>query len=286
MIIIFLSSLLLLSSYNTLAQNVVFSDLELKNFLLYGNSVDSDSNNLADLNINSNNDNEIQYSELEAFDAFIIGGFSNGYAIKSIQDLSGFNHIKKLSILHNDSLIQIIDLNLDSLDALLIGSCFNLKHIDLSDLSALTYLRIEDIYGIDYLNIKNGSFASRTFSLFYSDNIQYACVDSIAVEYNQVQQHMAIGKTPNINCITTTTPISTNLSFIDTYPNPCSSNLYLTNTQTSTIKMLIYSVDGKMYIPKFSEKNQTLNISELPTGIYTLQVFSDTGILSKRFIKQ
>lgn len=279
------SIFLFLPNYITYAQNIVFSDTELKNFLLYANSVDSDSNNLADLNINTNNDNEIQRSELEAFDAFIIGGFSNGYAIKSIQDLSGFNHIKQLTILHNDSLTQITNLNLDSLDALLIGSCSNLKHIDLSDLSALTYLRIEDIYGIDYLNIKNGSFANRTFSLFYSDNIQYACVDSIAAEYNRVQQHMALGKTPSLNCLSNIL-FTESLPSVELFPNPTSNDLQLINAPTSIKKVLIYGTDGKMYIPTFSIEHQTINTSQLPTGIYTIQIFSEKYIFSKKFIKQ
>lgn len=64
----------------------------------------------------------------------------------------------------------------------------------------------EDVFDIDYLNLKNGSFASNTFSLFYSENIQYACVDSIAAEYNEVQQHIAIGETLSINCVNSIPP--------------------------------------------------------------------------------
>lgn len=266
------------------SQNVFFTDLELKNFLIYENSVDTNNDGLADWNINTNNDNEIQLTELLATNSLYIRGSSNNYFIKSIQDLSGFNHLKKLSLLSIDSLTELSDLNLDSLSFLWIGSCFNLKHIDISDLPAITYLRIEDIFDIDYLNLKNGCFASNTFSLFYSENIQYACVDSIAAEYNEVQQHMAIGETPSINCVNSIQLPPSNLQ-LNISPNPAHNTLQI-KTNLLIDQVLIHSLDGKTYPCSFSSYNQSIDISFLPIGIYSLQVLSSQGLHLQTFIKQ
>ena len=44
---------------------------------------------------------------------------------------------------------------------------------------------------IEYLNLKNGNHPDGIFSLFYTENIKEACVDTFAAEYNEVAWHMA-----------------------------------------------------------------------------------------------
>lgn len=238
----FLSLFFLSQCYFGAAQILNFTDLELKSYLVNENSIDTNQNGSADISVDLNMDGEIQLSELQSFDSLEIGYFSNSYTIKSLQDLSGF-HFKYLKVLYNDSLTNFSNLQLDSLTYLWIGECYHLKHIDISDLAAIQNLRIEGINRIDYLNLQNGSVPSGTFSLFYSEDIQYACVDSIAKEYNQVAFHMAAGQLPTINCWTNLTTIDATPS-VTLFPNP--SNQFITIESAASINHInIMSSDGK-----------------------------------------
>ena len=81
-------------------------------------------------------------------------------------------------------------------------------------------------------------------------------------------------------------PSSPKLSTIKIYPNPTTGEL---NIQSSTFKVQsvdIYDIIGKKQKSrKAEEQNVTLNIYDLPSGIYFIRVQTDKGIVTEKIIK-
>ncbi|MEQ8705765.1 MAG: T9SS type A sorting domain-containing protein [Phaeodactylibacter sp.] len=68
------------------------------------------------------------------------------------------------------------------------------------------------------------------------------------------------------------------------FPNPATDAI--TIQSASVIRSYeVYSVTGEVVAAKKSIENPTINISDLPKGIYLLRAFSDEGTVMKKFIK-
>jgi len=75
-------------------------------------------------------------------------------------------------------------------------------------------------------------------------------------------------------------------SEIKIYPNPTSDFINITLSEGSQIKQAaIYDINGKMVFESTNHLNQ-INISALESGIYLLQIETETGQISKRIIKE
>ena len=73
-------------------------------------------------------------------------------------------------------------------------------------------------------------------------------------------------------------------SEINIYPNPATDILYFDNLKSNT-KILIYDNLGRLV----SEKvliNNSINVSNLPNGFYTILIKNDNFVESSKFIKQ
>ncbi len=283
---IFLPAVLFLIASNTFAQNVPFSDINLKNYLLQKNCIDTDGDGMYDATADLNNDNEIQISEAESILELKIDDLYREYYIKSIQDIAYFKNLKILKIFANDSLEYIANLDLDSLTLFwLDGSGYSLTSLDISDLQQITNLRIEGPMNLSYLNIQNGSYASSYFSLFYTEQIQSACVDSIAAEYDEVVWHMVAGVLPQTAC----TPVNNRNVFLSNEfqiaPNPTTGNLNIEAKNLQISQISVFDAYGKLYL-EFENSSSPINISHLPTGIYFIKITSDKGFFSQKIIKQ
>ncbi len=228
---------------NGYCQDILFSDASLKSFLINESCVDIDNDNNPDMDADINNDGEIQLSEAENVTNLIFHIFDNNYSVESIQDLSNFSNLEKLTIIYFNDLENIFPLALDNLRDLSIGSCLNLKHIDLSDMHQLVNLKIEDIDSLDYLNLQNNNFPSGIFSLFYTENIQYACVDDINKEYDEVSYHMAQDVLPSINCKLGITEIDLE-NQIKIFPNPSSNFFSIQGIEKENSKIIIIDING------------------------------------------
>lgn len=276
----------LLTSSTIYAQNIDFTDERLKTFLINENCVDLDNDDSPDRNADLNGDNEIQESEALAINALKIGDFPDSYYITSLEDLTHFSELSTLIIIHNDSLTEVSSLNMENLSFLWISSCRSLKHIDISDLTNIEDLRIEDIDSLDYLNIQNGNHPDGIFSLFYTEDIAYACVDSIADEYEEVSFHMRQGLLPSINC----TPLNNhepNLANegITLYPNPTSGVINIDSHQEKLLSFTIFDTRGIQIPERYTDMNE-IDISTLPSGVYIFHFETEDGlIVSKRVLK-
>jgi hypothetical protein len=67
------------------------------------------------------------------------------------------------------------------------------------------------------------------------------------------------------------------------YPNPSSSNIFITGVNISNIEVL--DLMGKVVLTQNSPSNE-LNIESLPAGMYIINALSDKGLVVQKIIKQ
>jgi hypothetical protein len=265
------------------SQTITFVDSELKQYLLNENCIDTNNDGYPDTNADMNNDNEIQVSEALTVLNLQIGQLNNPYNITSIEDLNNFSNLQVLKVYYNDYLIEIQNLYLNQLHTLMIDSQINLEHIDISTLTQLNDLRIEGCLNLNYMNIQNGSVANY-FSLFYTENIQYACVDDIPEEYDEVLYHMASGNFPSTNCA-----LSINENFKDEqiilFPNPTNGQLSF-KSKNEIIEFEVFNSLGQIVLKENISSN-IIDISELKDGIYFLKLkINEFEFIDKTIIKE
>lgn len=243
-------------------QNLVFSNANLKSYLLTENSVDLDGDEIGDTIIDTNKDNEIQLSEALAVYNLVIS--TSNWTITSIQDISQFNSLKRLTI--NGGLLEISNLGLDSLEFIRVNDINDMTNVDLSDMPNLKSIILESLYRLKNLNLQNGTYASDYFSLFYTD-IEYACVDSMAAEYNYVAQFMKNDGIPKINCSLGINSTITEQTFI--YPNPIIDEIFI-KTNLNDFEVNIYDFNGKIV---FSQSNvYRISMYNFNAGMYFLSI--------------
>jgi hypothetical protein len=70
------------------------------------------------------------------------------------------------------------------------------------------------------------------------------------------------------------------------YPNPTSDIINLqTNKTGAMLEVRIFSHSGQMYLHK-SGSYSTINVSDLPAGIYILEAKTESGVVRKKFVKR
>lgn len=280
------TSLVLLSFVPSLGQTVNFNDSELKRYLINEFCVDTTQNGTSfsnDISVDLNGDAEIQLTEAHKVKALELNDFPDAYSIKSLLDLNEFPNLKYLKIIDNDSLERISNLTLDSLKTLWISDGVSLKHIDISNLPGITTtLRIEGITTLDTLNIQNGTAANQ-FSLFYSQNIKYACIDSISAEVNEFSNAGAMqpGASPSFNCRVLTINETNSFSHrILIYPNPANDYVVI-NTAFRNVNSIVFSITGEEVL-NTSEK--TIDLQSLSSGVYFVKCKTPDIVFTKKLI--
>lgn len=277
----------LIFSSTGISQNITFNDIGLKNYLIQELCVDTANTFWGNghVDVDLNNDNEIQIEEAEQVTQLMVEDFGDHYNILSVQDISHFKNLRWLKLVHVDSVYEISHLGLDSLKHLWIGANYNLKIIDISDLQALTEaLRIEDIDTLDYLNIQNGSIPE-LFSLFYSEHIHYACVDSIAAEYNEVAWRMIENLPEFENCSSSTTQVeAVENEVFNLYPNPTNGILKI-KSHSEFRRLNVFNIDGRM-VGSIKKSVNEIDLTNLKTGLYFVEILIKdkryTQIISKK----
>lgn len=72
-------------------------------------------------------------------------------------------------------------------------------------------------------------------------------------------------------------------SIFTIYPNPSSSNIFITGVNISNIQVL--DLMGKVVLTQNTPSNE-LNIESLPAGMYIINALSDKGLVVQKIIKQ
>lgn len=77
-----------------------------------------------------------------------------------------------------------------------------------------------------------------------------------------------------------------NLSGLDVYPNPFSSELHVVNSLNQTLSYKLIGVNGIIELTgKFSGGNQSFNLEHLQSGTYILQIVSDASEANYQILK-
>lgn len=139
-------------------------------------------------------------------------------------------------------------------------------------------------------------FGDDNFSQFrntskYLDTIRITPVTPVAsYKITQVGNECGVGKTGNpaslqIELITATEPVSQgeNIQF---GPNPTNNELNIRFENSAFRELEIFNVKGnKMYSGSFAEQSTTVDLSQLPAGIYVLHVRKKQLVRTYRIIK-
>ena len=130
-------------------------------------------------------------------------------------------------------------------------------------------------------------------TLPYSDAAQTTTISNIDIEGNiEIEIRRAGQEEDRViiddltwTCYTTLSTPEENLKNLTIYPNPTNGNtLYFNLTKDVTIRM--YNVLGKLIkYNKISSKNNNIDISNLPKGIYLLKINSENQFITRKIIK-
>ena len=76
-----------------------------------------------------------------------------------------------------------------------------------------------------------------------------------------------------------------NTSFINIFPNPVSDNLTIETTEKATIEII--NIEGQILKTiNTTERQTTINATDLSSGIYIIKVETEKGVAVKKFIKE
>ena len=75
------------------------------------------------------------------------------------------------------------------------------------------------------------------------------------------------------------------LSTLSIYPNPVIDNLFITTDATNIEQITIYSVSGQLVMTA-ATNDKTVDVSALTEGVYVLQIQTENGISTQRFVKK
>lgn len=95
---------------------------------------------------------------------------------------------------------------------------------------------------------------------------------NIAISQNDVQFYV-------YNCVPCNVGVSESLPFgVQWYPNPASSELYISFAESQTLDVCLYDLQGrKVSSDSFEAQNAVMDVSNLPCGNYIIEFTNSTG---------
>ena len=161
--------------------------------------------------------------------------------------------------------------------------------VDVSNNTLLEQFQLYHMEDLETVNLKNGNNEIINF-LRIQDNINLACV--------QVDDPAAVmaGNPPYNNWIIENDPLITDDCQLGVeealenkfvvYPNPARTQVYLENHKGLVVhKLQVYDALGRMVLEKKIDLD-TLDVSALQSGLFTLRIETDIGVFSNRLLKQ
>ncbi|WDF46604.1 T9SS type A sorting domain-containing protein [Chryseobacterium sp. KACC 21268] len=177
---------------------------------------------------------------------------------------------------------KLTSLEVSKNTALFFLGCYQnlITNLDLSKNTALTEVLCSN-NNLTKLNLKNGNNVNIS-SVGFRQNPNLNCiqVDDAAYSTSNWTERDS-WSTYNTNCgYLSTTDIKN--SILKIYPNPASNTLNI-ETKDHFQKAEIYNINGQLMR---TSRLQEINISNLPKGNYILNVETDNGSNSEKFIKE
>ncbi|MBV1924267.1 MAG: T9SS type A sorting domain-containing protein [Flavobacteriaceae bacterium] len=290
---------LLLCSVFSQAQIVDIPDANFKNTLVNVHCVDTNEDGFPDSDVDTNDDGEIQESEAEA----VLWLLVNEREIDSLEGIEYFINLEWLNCINNNltELNVTQNINLQHLE------CYSnqLTSLDVSQNQNLLnlYCQSNQITNLDVsqnqnllrlwcstnqlssLYINNGNNINLS-SLITTDNPNLICIQVDDVNYANNQNcddnYWCIDDWTSFNEFCSFAIEDFNKNSIALFPNPVRDILTIESLITVNL-VRVHAVNGSL-IKETS--NSSINVSELPKGLYFVQINIEGNTFTKKFIKK
>jgi len=147
--------------------------------------------------------------------------------------------------------------------------------------------------------VPEGIYKLTTNYLFENDGVELGCrtiylirencfsfiEDSLdfPIDFNEDSLQFNTNSTPLPDCINSTTP--TNQITLRMFPNPVSEKIFI-ESEVWINEIYIFKQTGKMVHQQSNLKNQAIDVSDLPAGIYIIQLKNQQASFSKMIVVQ
>ncbi|MGB0888089.1 MAG: T9SS type A sorting domain-containing protein, partial [Vicingaceae bacterium] len=259
-----------------LSQNIALTSLRCANASL--NALDISQNLLLITLICSNN----SISNLDVSQHLDLVTFECNNNSISILDVSQHTNLQSL-VCTNNNINTINTSQSIDLEYFFCGDN-NLTNIDVSQNSNLAYF-ICNSNQLTSLNVANGN--NINFTTFNSsNNPSLACIQVDDVSYSTTNwTNIDAGASFSTNC--GTVGISEiEKTAIKIYPNPVQNKLFFELDNEEITELEIVDFSGRVVTTIANTSANSVDVSNLPQGIYVLRIFTENGITTNRFIKQ
>ena len=203
------------------------------------------------------------------------------------------NLLTSLDISNNPNLneLKCTSNSLTSLDVsnntamTLLQSNFNMiQDLDISNNVALTFFSCNS-NSLTSLNAANGNNSALYFVAGSNPNLTCIQVDDVSYSTTNWTQ-IDIASSFSLNCGTVGIDDVSSANGLSVYPNPVTNQLFidLDNQEVTSIHIIDYS--GRVVKSITNSNTKSIDVSDLPQGIYILKVSNKSGVLTNRFIKQ
>jgi len=138
-------------------------------------------------------------------------------------------------------------------------------------------------------NVSYTDFVNANSYIYYVVEIMIADACEIFAKMKSTNVETPVGSIRS-NIVTNNPNVSTGLEcvnandFVQIYPNPVKDELRIANNELKISKIAILDLVGQT-IYQFNNTN-LINVSHLPSGTYFIRIETDSGIVTKKFIKE
>ena len=200
-------------------------------------------------------------------------------------DISNNNDLKHL-LCNNNSLVSLDLNNADDL-FLLYAQNNQIQEMNISNNSDLKYVRAENnsLQSIDVRNANNHHI--NEFVVTQNQSLSCIFVDNTSASY---LTNWEVDSSCNFvadegECQTLSTQEVSGLDFI-MYPNPASTQITI-NLNVPTANLSLYNVNGQFLLEKQIQLgNNTLDVSNLSSGLYIATIKTEENIITKKLVIQ
>lgn len=193
---------------------------------------------------------------------------------------------------NQENLFTSLDLsNNPNLNSIFINYSNTLTELDLSNNPLLDRVGVSGNSILTSLNVKNGNntFLESLKVLDYENGI-LNCIevdDPVAATNASTPPYDMWEVDPGIifseDCTLSVQDVLE--ASIDMFPNPVKDMLYVSSTRYPIINITIYNVLGKKVI-SVSDNFQQIIMSQLPSGLYSIHIAMEEGVVVKKLLKE
>ena len=141
------------------------------------------------------------------------------------------------------------------------------------------------------VNLKNGNNPHISY-IDFSNNPPLTCIEvddsaSTWISFNVIRDPGVIYSNNCNNACSTIGVEEYESTDFSIYPNPTSSQLFIdvSTPLNNNFKAEIIDISGRT-VKSINQVNYSIDVADIPKGIYFLKLTTDEGILTKKFVKE